>query len=66
MIVSFKMEKLFSFIRLYLIIVDLSLCANNGLFRKAFAVSRSSRLFLSFSSIRFRVTSFILRSFIHL
>lgn len=46
--------------------VDLSACATDALFRKSLPVQTNSRLFPTFSSIRFRVPAFMLRPLIHL
>ena len=58
-------EKLFSFIRSYLLIVDLSACVNSMLLSKSFLMPMSSRLVPIFSSIRFSISSFMLRSLIY-
>ena len=50
----------------HLLIVVLSAFANNVLFRKSFPTPVSSRLFFIFSSIRFKVSGFILRALNHL
>jgi hypothetical protein len=63
---SFALQKLSSFMRSHLSIVDLRACAIGVLFRKFPTVPMSSRLFLTFSSIRFSVSGFILRSLIHI
>jgi hypothetical protein len=52
--------------RPYLLIVDLSACANGIQFRNSLPVQLSSRLFLTLSSITFSVSDFILKSLIHL
>jgi hypothetical protein len=62
---SLAMQKLFIFMRSHLLIVDLSAYVSNILFRKSSAVPMISRLLPTFSSIRFRVLSFMLR-LIHL
>ena len=59
---SFALQKLFNFMRSYLLIVDLSVCVNSVLFRKSFPVPLSSRLFPTFSSVRFKISVFRLRS----
>lgn len=64
----FALQKVFSFMKSRLLIVDLSICTINVLFRKRFffPISMCSRLFCTFSSIRFSVPGFILRAFTHL
>ena len=64
--VSFSLQKLFSFTRSCLLIVDLSAYAIGALFRKLSPVPMHSRVFLIFSSIMFSVSGFMLRSLIHL
>ena len=64
--VSFPLQKLFRFIGSYLLIVAHSVCAIGVLFRKLFPVTMCSRLLHAFSSIRFSISGFMLRSFIHL
>jgi hypothetical protein len=66
LMVSFALQKLFSFMRSHLSIVDLRALAIGVLFRKLSPIPTSSRLFSSFSSIRFSVSAFTLRSLIHL
>jgi hypothetical protein len=66
MMISFAMKKFLSYMRSHLLISDLSACANSVLFRNTFSVPVSSRLFHVFSSIRFSVSGFMLRSLIHL
>ena len=61
---SFALQKLFSSRRSHLLIVSLSVCAAGVLFRKWSPV-RSSPL-PTFSSVRFSVVGFMLRSLIHL
>ena len=63
---SFILQKLFSFRISHLLIVDLSVCATGVIFGKWFPVSLPSRLLLTFSSIRFNVTGFMLRFLIPL
>jgi hypothetical protein len=60
------LQKLFSFMRSHLSIVDLIAWATGILFRKLSLVPMCSRLFSTFSSIRFSVSVFMLRSLIHL
>jgi hypothetical protein len=64
--VSFSMQKVFSFIRSNLLIDDLSTCIIGILFRKLSPMTVSSGLFHAFFFIRFIVSGFILRSLIHL
>ena len=64
--VSFALQRLSSFLRSHLIIVDLSAWAIGVLFRTLSPVQVHSRLFLTFCSIRFSVSGFMLRSLIHL
>ena len=54
--------------RSHLLIVDLSACATGigVLFRKLFPVQMCPRLFPTFSSVRFSVSGFMLRSLIQL
>ena len=52
--------------RSHSLIVDLSDCAVDVLFMKLFPVPMCSRLFPTFSSIRFSVSGFKLKSLIHL
>ena len=66
MMVAFVMQKLFSFLRSHLLIVDLSACANGVLLRKFFSMPMSSQLFSTFSSMRFSVSAFMLRYLITL
>jgi hypothetical protein len=51
--VSFVLQKLFSFMKFNLLIVDLNSCAIGVLFRKSSTVLIHSRLLLTLSSIRF-------------
>ena len=62
--VSFALQKLFSFRRAHLLIVSLSVCAAGV--RKWSPVPMSSSVLPTFSSIRFSVVGFMLRSLIHL
>ena len=64
--VSFALQMLFSFRRSHLLIVSLTVCAAGVLFRKWFPVPMRSSVLLTFSSIRFSVVDFMLRSLIHL
>ncbi|KAL6071867.1 hypothetical protein STEG23_008824 [Scotinomys teguina] len=64
--VSFALQKLFSFMRSHLLIVDLSVCAIDVMFWKLSLVPVHSKLFLTFSSIKFSMSGFMLRSLIHL
>jgi hypothetical protein len=52
--------------RPHLSIIDLRACATGVVFRKFTPIPMSSSLFLIFSSIRFKVSAFRLRSLIHL
>ena len=54
---SFAVQKLFSFMRFHLLIVDLSACAD-VLLRKAFPVPVSSRLFPTLFSNRLCISGF--------
>ena len=62
---SVAVQKLFRFMKVYLLMVHLCVCANSALFRKSFPVPVNSRLFPTFSSIRFSLSGFMLRSLIH-
>ena len=64
--VLFALQKLFNFMRSHLLIVDFSACTIGILFRKLFPVPLHLRLFTTFSSLRFSVSEFMLRSLIHL
>lgn len=66
MIVLFATQKLFSFMRSWLLIVHLIYCGKGVLFRKSFLVTMSSRLFPNLSSIRLSVSGLMLRSLVHL
>ena len=61
-VLSFALQKLLSFRRSHLLIVALSVHTMGVIFRKWFFVPMHSRLLLNFSSIRFSITGFILRS----
>ena len=63
---SFALQKLLSFRRSHLLIVSLSVCAVGVLFRKWFPVPMISNILPTFSSLRFSVAGFMLRSLIHL
>ena len=63
---SFAFQKLFSFRRSHLLIVSLSVCAAGVIFRKWSPVPMRSSVLPTFSSIRFSVAGFMLRSLIHL
>lgn len=63
-IVSLTVQKLFGFHEI-LFIVDLICCAIQVLFRKSFPMPMRSSIFPTFSSIRLRASSLILRSLIH-
>ncbi|CAO2579864.1 hypothetical protein LEMLEM_LOCUS1179, partial [Lemmus lemmus] len=60
------LQKLFSFRRSHLLIISLSVCAAGVLFRKWFPVPMRSSVPTTFSSKRFSVAGFMLRSLIHL
>ena len=64
--VSFVLQKLFSFMRVYLLIIDLRVCVTSILFKKLSPVLIHLRLFPTFSPIRLSVTWFMLRSLIYL
>ena len=64
--VSFVLQRLFSFKRSHLFIISLSVCATGIIFRKGSPLPMHWRLLPTFSSIRFSVARFILRSLIHL
>ena len=63
--VSFALQKLFSFRRSHLLIVSLSVCAAGIIFRKWSPVPMHSSILLTFSSMRFSVAGFMLRSLIY-
>ena len=63
---SFALQKIFSFRRSHLLIVSLSVCAAGVIFRKWFTVPMRSSVLPTFSSVRFSVAGFMLRSLIHL
>ena len=64
--VSFALQKLLSFRRSRLLIVSFSVCTTGVIFRKWSPVPMCSSVFPTFSSIRFSVVGFMLRSLIHL
>ena len=64
MIVS--LQKVFSFMKSHLLIIDHNVHTYTVLLREAFPVPMSTRLFHTFSSIRFSVSGDMLRSLIHL
>jgi hypothetical protein len=64
--IYFAWQKLSSFMRFDLLIVDIKTWAIGVLFKKFHPVPMSSRLCHTFSSIRLNVTGFVLRSLIHL
>ena len=64
--VFFALQKLLSFRRSHLLIIALSVCAAGVLFRKWFPVPVCSSVLPTFSSIRFSVVGFMLRSLTHL
>lgn len=63
---SFARQKCLSFMISHLIIVDLSACTNSVLNRKPFSCINELQPIPYFSSIRFSVSDFMLRSLIHL
>jgi hypothetical protein len=64
--VSFALQKLLSFMKSHLSIVDLKAWAICVLFRKFILVLMCSMFFLNFSSIRLSVSGFMIRSSNHL
>lgn len=58
-------KKLSSFMKFHLLNVSLNACAIGVIFRKSFPISISSSISKAFSSIRFRVSSFMLRCLIY-
>ena len=66
LMVSFALQKLFSFMRFHLLIVDLRVYATGVLFRKLSLMPMHSRQFPTLSSIKCSVTGFILRTLVHL
>lgn len=62
--VSFALQKIVSFMRSHLLIVELRASAVAGLFRKLSPVPASSRLSPTFSSKRFSVSGFMLGSLV--
>ena len=62
---SFDLQKLFSFKRSNLLIVSLSVCAAGVIFKNWSPVPLLSSVLLTFSSIRFNMAGFMLRSLIH-
>ena len=66
MTVSFTLQKLLSFRRFHLLIVVLSVCVTGVIFRKWSPVPIHSNLLPTFSSVRFSVAGFMLRSLMHL
>jgi hypothetical protein len=63
---SFALQKLSSFMKYHLSILDLRTCAIGTLFRKFLPMPMGSRLFPTFSSIIFSVSGLMLRSLTHL
>ena len=63
---SFVLQKLFSFRRSHLLIVSLSVFAAGFIFKKWSPVPMRSSVLPTFSSIKFSVPYFMLRSLIHL
>ena len=66
LIISFALQMLLSFRRSHLLIVDLSVCVTFVVFRKWFPVPMRPSVLPTFSSMRFSVVGFMLRSLIHL
>lgn len=66
MVLSFVIQKLFSFVRSHLLNVGLSVSIMTVLLRKSFLVPVKSRLFLRFFFYQFSVSGIMLRSLIHL
>ena len=66
MTMLFALQKLLSSVRSYLLIVDLSAYAVGILFRKLSHMPMHSRVFPTFSAIRFSIYDFMLCSLIHL
>ena len=64
--VSFALQTLFCFMRSHLSIVDLRAWVIGDLFRKISPVLICSRLFPTFSSIRYSISGFMWKSLIHL
>ena len=64
--VSFALQKLFSFRKSHLLIFSLSVCATRVIFRKWYPVPIFPSVLPTFSSMRFSVAGFMLRSLIHL
>lgn len=54
------------FMRSFSLIVDLNACGTGVLFIKSFPVTMFSSLFITFSSVKFRILSLTLRFLIHL
>jgi hypothetical protein len=63
---SFAFQKLFSVMRSDLFVLDVRTQAIGVLFMKSSPVPTSSGLFSTFSSVRFSVSGFTLRSLMHL
>ena len=63
---SFALQKVLSPKRSQLLIDSLSVCATGAMFRKWFPVPMHSSALPTFSSVRFSVVGFMLRSLIHL
>jgi hypothetical protein len=62
----FATQKLYSFMRFHLLIVDLSTSANSVLLRKSFPGPGSLRLFPTLSSFGPSISAFVLRFLIYL
>ena len=65
LVISFALQKLLSFRKSHLLIVALSVCATGVIFRKWSPVPMRSSVLPTFSSMRFSVVGFMLRSLIH-
>ena len=63
---SFVFQKLLSFRRSHLLIVSLSVCDTGAIFKKWSPVPMCSSVLPNFSSMRFSVVGFMLKTLIHL
>jgi hypothetical protein len=63
--ISFVVQKLFNFMKSHLSTLSLSYWAAEVLLRKSLPIPITSRVFPALSCTNFRVSSLILRSFIH-
>lgn len=66
MSMSFTKQKLLSFLRFHVLIVDPSTFDNCVLFRKSSSVPISSNLFLTISSVSFNLSGLMLKSYLNL